>query len=146
MSKATAAKQRRTHKWADFQKEADTRSAGVKPPVKAEPFIIDDVEPPIIIEPPDEKTTLLISEQIGILTTDMAGDMESVQRVLPLLRAFCGDQFPRVWMLLPRVNTSHYINILMQALVEHFEGSLKMLAQAREAAELPGGSEASSDS
>lgn len=142
------AKQRKTHKWADFQKEADRRAEGrgdsKRPSV--EPFVIDDVQPPIVIPPPDEKTTLVISEQIGLLSTDLLDPKVSIQRVLPLLRAFCGDQFPRIWALLPTEGTTEAVYVLMQALMDHFSEQMKMLAHARQAADLPGGSGASSDS
>jgi hypothetical protein len=133
--------ERKTHKWADFQEEADRRAKGRdnKRPV-VEPFVIDDVDPPIIIPPPDEKTTLLIAEQIGLLSSGLGSNV-SVQRIIPLLRAFCGDQFVRVWAMLPDTNTTESINIVMQALTNHFEASLR---SALEVAELPGGSEASS--
>jgi hypothetical protein len=103
--------------------------------------VIDDVEPHIVIEPPDEKTTLIISEQIGIVSSGLDPNL-SIQRILPLLRAFCGGQFPRVWAMLPTENTTEAVYVLMQALLDHFEVSLRT---ARDAAELPGGSEASSD-
>lgn len=144
-TKAKAA-QRKTHKWADFQAEADRRAEGREERPSAEPFIIDDVEPPIVIPPPDEKTVLVISEQIGILSTDLMDPMTSSGRVLPLLRAFCGDQFPRVWAMLPKENTTNAVNIVMQALLDHFTAQNQQLAHAREAAKLPGGSKASSDS
>jgi hypothetical protein len=134
--------QRKTHKWADLQKEAERRAEGRGTKrLTAEPFVIDDVEPHIVIEPPDEKTTLIISEQIGIVSSGLDPNL-SIQRILPLLRAFCGGQFPRVWAMLPTENTTEAVYVLMQALLDHFEVSLRT---ARDAAELPGGSEASSD-
>jgi hypothetical protein len=145
-TKAKAAAQRKTHKWADFQAEADRRAEGREERPSAEPFIIDDVEPPIIIEPPDEKTVLVISEQIGMLSSDLIDPQMSIQRVLPLLRAFCGDQFPRVWAMLPKKNTTESVTVVMQALMDHFTAQNQQLAHAREAAKLPGGSKASSDS
>jgi hypothetical protein len=146
---ATAkAKQRKTHKWADFQKEADRRTGegGSQPRPSVEPFVIDDVEPPIVIPPPDEKTALIIAEQIGMLSLDMSDPKVSMQRILPLLRAFCGDQFPRVWALLPAENTTNAVYVVMQALQDHFTAQMALLQHAKQAADLPGGSEASSDS
>lgn len=140
---AKATPKRKTHKWADFQKEAERRAVaeGRRPRPAVEPFVIDDVEPPIVIKPPDEKTTLIISEQIGMLSAGLDPNM-SIQRILPLLRAFCGSEFPRVWALLPTEGATEAIYVLMQAFMDHFEAALK---DAMEASELPGGSEASSD-
>jgi hypothetical protein len=141
----TKTAQRKAFKWADFQREADRRSVGTKKRPVIEPFVIDDVQPPIIIPPPDEKTTLVISEQIGIVSTEMLDPRVGIQRVLPLLRAFCGDQFPRIWALLPEENTTEAVYVLMQALVDHFKDALAAAtAAAEQAAELPGGSKASS--
>jgi hypothetical protein len=146
-TKTKAAQQRKTHKWADFQKEADRRAGergdGPRPPV--EPFVIDDVQPPIIINAPDEKTGMVIAEQIGMVTGDLIDPATSVQRVLPLLRALCGDQFPRVWAMLPKENTTESVYVVLQALMDHFSEQMKVLAHAKEAAGLPGGSQASSD-
>jgi hypothetical protein len=105
------------------------------------------VEPPIII--PNRRTrrrSLMISEQIGMLSSDLIDPQMSIQRVLPLLRAFCGDQFPRVWAMLPKKNTTESVTVVMQALMDHFTAQNQQLAHAREAAKLPGGSKASSDS
>jgi hypothetical protein len=106
-----------------------------------EPFVIDDVQPPIIINAPDEKTALVIAEQIGMVTGDMVDPAMSIQRVLPLLRAFCGDQFPRVWAMLPKENTTESVYVMLQALQDHFSEQMAVLAHAKEAAELPGGSQ-----
>jgi hypothetical protein len=148
MTKSKAAQQRKTHKWADFQKEADRRAEGrgATPRPSVEPFVIDDVQPPIIIPQPDEKTSLIIGEQIGMLSNDLLNPKVSLQRILPLLRAFCGDQFPRIWAMLPEENTTENVYILMQALLDHFSEQMAVFQHAQEAADLPGGSRASSAS
>jgi hypothetical protein len=51
-------------KWATLKKQAAQRTKGHERP-KVEPYIIDDVEPPIIIEPPDDKRLLIIAECLG---------------------------------------------------------------------------------
>jgi hypothetical protein len=99
--------------------------------------VIDDVEPPIVIEPPDDKRLLIISECMG-----MDGSFH-VSRVMPLLRALCGDQFPRVWMLIPDDDpqAQDLLVLLAQELADHFGGALR---DAMQASELPGGTEGSS--
>lgn len=121
-----------------LKREAEQRAvARGKPRPKIEPYVIHDVEPPIIINPPDDKRLLVISECIGV-----DGTFHS-SRVMPLLRALAGDQFGRVWMLIPDDDpaAAEIMLALVQSMVDHFMGALR---DAMGVAEQPGGSEGSS--
>lgn len=124
-------------RWAQLQEQAAQRAAarGARP--KIEPYVFDDVEPPIVISAPDDKRLLIISEALGPDLTFHPG------RVMPLLRALCGNEFQRVWMSIPDDDdsSSDMLMLITQALIDHFGHALH---NASAAAELPGGTEASS--
>jgi len=124
------------YKFATLKKQAAEKSAGRPERKKAKPFVLEDVEPPIVIEPPDDKRGLIISECIG---PDGTFHMSQAR---PLLKALCGIQFGRVWQLIPDddESASELIAELVKAMFEHWNESLK---DAQEAAELPGGTEGS---
>jgi hypothetical protein len=131
MAAKTVSKPKAT-KWATLKKQAAERAGAGRPRVKLEPYIIDDVQPPIVIEPPDDKRLLVIAECLG-------PDLQfAAQRTLPLLRALCGDQFPRVWQLVPDndPNAMAMFAVLTEELINHFIVALK---DAVEAQDLPGG-------
>lgn len=121
------------YKFATLKKQAEEKAGKTAKGPKPTPFVLEDVQPPISINPPDEKRALEISEYVG---SDGTFHMAYAR---PLLRALCGDQFGRVWALIPDDDDSAGVLItdLVQAMFEHFNTSLK---DAREAAELPGGS------
>jgi hypothetical protein len=124
-------------KWASLKREAEQRASNRPARPKIEPYIIDDVEPPIVIEPPDDKRLLVISECVG------SDGTFHIARVLPLLRALCGNEFPRVWMLIPdnSAEAQDLMGLLASELIQHFMGALR---DAMQAADLPGNSEGSS--
>lgn len=127
------------YKFATLLKNAEEETKSRPAAKKAKPFVLEDVQPPISIEPPDDKRTMEIAEYIG---SDGTFHMSKAR---PLLRALCGDQFGRVWALIPDDNDASAVLIpqLVKAMFEHFNESLK---EAIEAADLPGGSEGSSSS
>lgn len=121
---------------AEAKRKAETR--GIKAP-KVKPFVIEDVEPNIVITVPDTKRMLVISECIG------PDGIFQMANVMPLLRALCGDQFGRVWQLIPSDDDSAQDILLgvIQKLWEHFDDAIR---EVMEVEENPGGSEGSSDS
>lgn len=131
------AAKKKTYKFATLKKEAE-KKVGERPKAKVpDPFILDDIEPPIVITAPDTvERQLIIAECMGRDGTfDMANAM-------PLLRALCGDQFGRVWYLIRDDTEADTTIALVQAIVQHFNSNLGDII---EAAELPGGSTGSSN-
>lgn len=126
----------KTMKWSTLKREAEKKADAREPRKVTPPFIIDDVEPPIVIEAPDDKRVIDIFALMGPQRNFHPGVMK------PLLEALCGPQFPRVWMLIPDNSpvATDMITQLAQMLVDHFiSGTIE-----EEAADLPGGSGASS--
>lgn len=135
MAKAT---KKKGYKFSALREEAAKRSGTREPREQLAPFVLDDIQPPIVITAPDTvERQLTIVECIG---RDGTFDMHNV---LPLLRALCGDQFGRVWSLLKNDTQPDTLITLVQALVEHFQTESVGLGQAMEAEELPGGTEGS---
>lgn len=131
-SKASTAVKPKATKWATLKKQAAERTKGGQRRPQVEPYVIDDVQPPLVIEPPDDKRLLIIAECLG-------PDLQfAPQRTLPLLRALCGDQFPRIWQLVPdnEPNSMALFGVLAEELINHFIVALKDVADA---GELPGG-------
>lgn len=126
------AKKPKTYKFATFKKEAERKAAGRAKATLPPPFVMDDIEPPIVITAPDTvERQLMIAECMG---RDGAFDMANA---MPLLRALCGNQFGRVWSLVRNDEDPETLIALVQALVSHFGSDLE---DVTEAAELPGGS------
>lgn len=116
----------------EAQKRAETREAENPRPV-IPPFVLDDVQPPIVITAPDTvERQLMIGEYVGM------DGMFNYGNSLGLLRAICGDQFPRVWMMVKDDKNPETLIGLIQTMLDHFAGYISDLT---EAAELPGGSE-----
>ena len=127
-------KQAATYKFADLRAEAQAASAEGEEQPEVPPFVIDDVTPPIVITAPDTlERQLVIAEMIDVQGNFSAG------QALPLLRALCGDAFPRLWMLIKNDRDPNTAIALVQSLVSHFYAAIEV-----EAASLPGGSEGSS--
>lgn len=126
----------KTYKFATLRAEAKkrTKAQGRPEAPEIEPFVMDDVEPPIVITAPDTlERQLVIAEMIG-----PAGDF-SASQALPLLKALCGPAFPRVWLLIKDDKDPNTAIALVQALVEHLFDAV-----TEGAAEVPGGSQGSS--
>ena len=126
-----------TYKFAALRAEAARASAqsGVDYETSVPPFVIDDVAPPIVITAPDTlERQLIIAEMIN-----EDGNF-GVSQALPLLRALCGPAFARVWPLIKDDRDPNTAIAFVQALITHFYDALEMGA-----AEVPGGSEGSSD-
>jgi len=135
IKKAKTAGSTPTYKFADLRAEAARRSTGDPEPIQIEPFVIDDVTPPIVITAPDTlERQLVISDAIA-----RDGEFDASQ-ALPLLKALCGDAFSRVWQLIRHDKNANTAIALVQTLVGHFYDQLEI-----EAADVPGGSEGSSD-
>lgn len=136
---AKTASKAKTYKFATIKREAQKAAADQPKRKDLPPFVIEDVQPPIVITQPDTvERQLIIAECIG---RDGTFDFASV---MPLLRALCGDQFGRVWYLVKDDKDPNTLIALVQTLVEHFQEEAGSLADAVEANELPGGSEGSS--
>jgi hypothetical protein len=125
----------KSYKFANLRAEAKKRAKaqGKQEQPEIEPFVMDDVEPPIVITAPDTlERQLVIAEMIS-----PGGDFSAGQ-ALPLLKALCGPAFPRVWALIKDDKDPNTAIALVQALVEH------MFDAVTEAADVPGGSQGSS--
>lgn|SRR4051812_38760731 len=130
-------KKKKTYKFATLKAEAQKKAADRPKQKTPDPFVLDDVQPPIVITSPDTvERQLIIAECIG---RDGSFDMANV---MPLLRALCGDQFGRVWTLVKNDTEPDTLIGLCQAMVDHFAED--GLADMVEANELPGGSTGSS--
>lgn len=124
-----------TYKFADLRAEAKRRGANDPPQQVVQPFVLDDVAPPIVITAPDTlERQLIIGDIIG-----SNGDFEAAQ-ALPLLKALCGDAFGRVWSLIKHDKDPNTAIAFVQTLIMHFYDQIEI-----EAADVPGGSEGSSD-
>lgn len=128
----------KTFKFQQLRAEAQARaSARKKARPEVEPFVLDDIQPPIVITPPTSvERQLVIAELL-----DDDGSYEA-GKALPLLRALCGNQFGRVWQLIKDDEDPDTLILLVQMIFDHFN---VQIAELQEAASLPGGSEASSD-
>src|SRR3954466_8199252 len=125
------------YKLSELRAEASRKDADRKPPPEIDPFVINDVEPPIVITAPVELgRTLIIMDGVG-----RNGEFE-MANALPLLRALCGDQFGRVWALIADNRTDSLMVAIIQKMMDHFKGLMDV---AMEAQKQPGGSEGSSD-
>lgn len=134
------AAKKKTYKFATLKKEAAKKAADRPKAKLPDPFVLDDVQPPIVITAPDTvERQLVIAECIG---RDGNFDMANV---MPLLRALCGDQFGRVWFLVKNDTEPDTLIALCQTMVDHFAEQGGLTADMVEAAELPGGSTGSSD-
>jgi hypothetical protein len=125
------------YKLSALRAEAARKDANRKPPPEIDPFIIKDVEPPIVITAPVEVgRVLVIMDCVG-----RNGEFD-MANALPLLRALCGDQFGRVWSLIADNKTDSLMVAIIQKMMDHFKGLMDV---AMEAQKQPGGSEGSSD-
>lgn len=125
--KAAAAVKPRTGTFARLQAKAKEGTPEVPP------YVIDDVNPPIVIELPDT-----IEQQVGLADLfTMEGDFRigDARRILELI---CGDAFPRVWELMRREHITVLVAFIHE-LGEHFGGFFDPGAR-----DFPGGSGASS--
>lgn len=125
----------KTYSFAKLQAEARAKAPKLERR-EADPFVLDDVQPPIVITAPDT-----VERQLGIaecLDTDGRFD---ASKAVPLLKALTGSQFGRVWELVRRDKDPNVLIALVQAIFEHFS---EELADVQEAEALPGGSGASS--
>jgi hypothetical protein len=105
------------------------------------PFVMDVGEgsQPIKITAPDTlERQLIVADFIGQWKSGQWDNSNSIN----LLRALCGDQFGRVWMLIKDDPDPAVMLELVNAMFEHFDA---MLGEIEEAAELPGGSGDSSN-
>lgn len=130
-------KKGKTYKFATMKREADKHRANQPVAKEIDPFVIDDVDPPIKITAPDTlERQLVISDFVGQWKSGNWDMSNSIH----LLRALCGEQFGRVWMLIKDDPDPAVMIELVNAMFEHFKDALEI---AEEAGELPGGSEGS---
>jgi hypothetical protein len=99
-----------------------------------EAYVLDDVDPPIEIGPPDT-----LEQQITIQRLfDRDGNF-ALADAGEVLEVLCGEAFPRVWDLLRNEHVRVSIG-LIQDIGRHFE---PLMARLIEAGDFPGGSGAS---
>lgn len=123
-----------TGTFARIKAEADKQRLDEQGPPA--PYVIDDVDPPIVIQPPeDTERQLELAEMFDAGTG--AFRAADARRILTLI---CGDEFDRVWDMVRH----EHITVLM-ALIDDMGTHFENQANLREAAgEFPGGSAASS--
>lgn len=127
-----------TYKFATLTAEAKAKMDDrTRDRPEVPPFVLDDIQPPIVITQPDTLERILVAAE-GFSSVQR-GDMGAI---MPLLRALCGEAFPQVWYLVRNDKGPDRAIALLTALSDHFE---EVLAPFAEAEELPGGSEDSSD-
>lgn len=98
-----------------------------------EPYVIDDVEPPIVITAPTETERQLgIAELFG---SEGEFEVKDARRILELV---CGDAFEQVWELVRREHVSVMLALITD-MGQHFQAAI-----SGGAGDFPGGSEASS--
>lgn len=101
--------------------------------VPAEPYVLKEFDPPIVITEPVESGRI-----VAIAELYASGGRLTPQRFLPVLKAICGDAFERVWTELlcnKHMNVAHRF---MKDVQDHF--SPKPAAGSNGAADVPGGS------
>ena len=131
----TPTKTVKTFKFAALKKEAEAKAEGREKRKLPPPFVMDDVEPPIVVTAPDTvERQMIIAEMIG-----PNGEFHP-SAALPLLRALCGPAFPRIWQLIKDDTEPDLTVLLIQNILDHFKSAIP----ETEAAEQPGGSTASS--
>lgn len=99
-----------------------------------EPYVLDDVDPPIIIEAPDDSERQLALAELF----DSQGGFE-VRDARRILQLVCGDAFDRVWELVRH----EHISVLVK-LIDDMGSHFAKQSQLDGAQEFPGGSVASS--
>jgi hypothetical protein len=125
----------KAYKFATMKREADKRRADREDVPEVEPFVIDDVEPPIRITMPDTlERKLIVSDSFGAWKSGQW----NTSGTIPLLQALCGDEFGRVWMMIKDDPDELVMLELIQAMFDHFAS---VLTDVTGAADLPGGSE-----
>lgn len=114
---------------------ARLKEQAAKDAPELEPYVIDDVEPPIVIEAPtDSAVQLEIAELFG---EDGGFAMKDARKIIRLL---AGDAFDRVMEVFGREHISVLL-ALIDDMGRHFQEQRPELA---EVADFPGGSHASS--
>lgn len=134
---AARPKKAKTYKFATIRAEAEKTQGEQKPKPEIAPFVIDDIEPHIVITVPDTLERQMIIAEIMYNTQGVP----DVSQGLPLLRALCGSSFPRVWSLVKNDKDPFTLIRICQMLFEHFEEAFD---NAMEAEKQPGGSKGSS--
>lgn len=119
--------------FAKLKKEAEAKAAKRPKRKVLEPFVINDVDPPIQITAPDTvDRQLTIAEMI-----DRDGQFDTGNSKV-LLRALCGPAFGRVYMLVKDDTEPDTLIALIQAIFTHFQD---VIVEMQETEELPGGTE-----
>jgi hypothetical protein len=98
-----------------------------------EPYVISDVEPPIVIEAPDTA-----EQQLALLAMfDNEGSFQLAD-AKAVLATVCGDAFPRVWELC-RHEKLPVLLALIKEMGEHFQEQGALVGGVEED-DFPGGS------
>jgi hypothetical protein len=130
----------KTFKFSDFQNQAERKRADQDERVEPPPFVMEmpgDQDDVVITAPDTLERILVITDTIGPDGTF------ALERSLTVLRALCGDAFPRVWSLVKNDKDPALMVAIVQAIFKHFEEVLRDAQEANE--ELPGGSGDSSN-
>lgn len=114
--------------FARLQAQADERR------VEVEPYVINDIDPPIVIQPPNS-----IEQQIGLSELFSSQGEFRTRDARRVLQLICGDSFTTLW---PHIKGKHisFLVALIRDMGEHFGGYLRNWDDG----DLPGGSKASS--
>lgn len=104
------------------------------------PYVIDDVEPPIVITDPVEAERLVALAELFAATREQR-QIEPA-RFHPLLKAICGDAYDRVWEELLRKKHLRVAYAFLDDVQSWFAPNGPASAKGG-ASELPGGSEIS---
>lgn len=103
---------------------------------QVEPYVLDDVDPPIVITPPeDAERQMELAELFGEQGQFRMSDARRV------LRNICGDEFDRVWELVRGEHISVLL-ALIDDMGQHFAAQGSPADNVTEA-DFPGGSSAS---
>lgn len=108
---------------------ARLRAEAAKGQPPLEPYIIDDAEPPISIEPPST-----IEQQVdlaGLFSNTGDFKIKDARRILEII---CGDAFPEVWELV-RHEHIQVLVAFIRDLADHFATAIDVGAD-----DFPGGS------
>lgn len=95
--------------WARLQAEAAKETA-----VEFEPYSIEDVDPPILIQPPDTNEQMFAMQEL--FDNEGAFQLADAKRVLQVI---CGDSFDEVWELVRRQKLPLLV-ALIKDISQHF--------------------------
>ncbi|WP_430332736.1 hypothetical protein [Rhodococcus sp. ACT016] len=95
--------------------------------VPREPYVIDDVEPPIVITEPVETGRIVA---IISCLNQVAGGVPEELVFEPMLRAVCGDAYDRVWTELLADKHFNVTGTFIEDVRKHFAPDYRTAAQS----------------